>query len=449
MSQIPTTEDRFAIIRAIANACSFAEMDRLTHVCIGERVIHEIAAPGSKQFEIAQLALDWFDRRGYENNLISIIVRAKALEGGDAAAQLEKTVMRVLPSALSVSPAVDGHVDRVVAALNELKATLSRGQNKERVGIFKSALKEVAVRICRLMIYKELHDNLHRIQLSPKWKLLHYAGQLNKEGGEEAGDYITLTLQQITVAVSACRNLVQRFTAETESTQQEIFWIDGMEDATNRCEKGLENGDLGAIKNGLNKIFLLIDTNSQRLNNSIFAETKSLPLSALEKPLTEMDGEATNAQVDNTLSAIALLRSVLMNRVAAHNRLQEAEMNMEILSQYLRHPDEESLVSSFADLWPEIKDTVETLTVYGLGTRAVGVDSKRIDAVESALAELASSPRGNQSTRSLIVGLELAFNKFHDRARIQFFEVDSQLKSDFGKLSEIARSLDTLIGELQ
>jgi hypothetical protein len=348
-------------------------------------------------------------------------------------------------------PVVQKQVHNVVEVLKSLQNSV--GDNEVRTTIIqsKAALNSIIETIGKLTTYKGLHENLHRLQLVSKRILRRSARRITKPTDEISMAYLRNYVSQVLTESAGSTALVRQLHRAEDSTT-ELLWIKQMNAVAKRCEDGLDNLNPGKVSVCIDLLTETIDDQSPRLNNLIFAVTSVLPFSHLAKMLNVIRTNLPHVSVDveRALAAINELTSVLLSRVAAHDRLQLAEHNLSILENRLENPDE-IILSEFAALWPETKSTVHAFSAIGTQRGETIIDLKQIEVVDALLlgleATIDKDSRISKETAT-VKELDIKFAKFHGNARLQFFQVDRQLKADFDDLIAIDRSLQDLLGRV-
>ncbi|MCK1319606.1 MULTISPECIES: hypothetical protein [unclassified Bradyrhizobium] len=443
MSDIENQADRIALADAIGKVCTFDDMDVLLRICFGEGVIKEVP-PSDRPSAFVLNCLDWADRRGIETNLVALVLRYRS-DSDEGSTKLRKLVERIMPAALHAEPSVSDKVDAVVAQLDRIRSSLSASQLNQLVRSSSSVLNEAIEGIESLLRYKALHDALHRLQLVSRRNLLKQAKKFMTDSDSE--EMLRSYNRQIDATLSTSRAEVSTLN-RAQDRQIEQQWIDFLGRYGRQLETGLNKRDLGEVRVNINLIVNETDDTLGRLNDLIFAITKSLPLLKLAKQLEELRSQTSfeNA-VNSTPTTIRDISRILFSRVAVHNQMQLTETNMSVLAETLAHPDE-LVLEDFTTLWPDVKSTLKLLA--GLGLLADKQLERAEDRVDACVLDIergtSDKPELSERYLQLVASLEQAFSDLHMKTRVQFVEVDRQLKSDIEKLYGIAQSLRAIVG---
>ncbi|WP_413990952.1 hypothetical protein ACMDCR_02210 [Labrys okinawensis] len=440
-------ENIFALSRAIGEMCDFAELRDLIGICYGESIF-AISYEQQPRHQIARECVDWALKCGILENFVAIVLRAKSEDQRFAA--FKALVEQVIPAALAAPPSVLSGVDTVISGLDQLNAHLNKDHVRQQLDKSRQNLADVRQRINLLAVYKGLHDNLHRLQITQTRTLLQAAASAARDPADL--EVVQAHIDNVFHTVSAAQTLVANADAIAVIAGFDLSWINEMRAVALRCQDGLDTAQTGAVRNAVKRIAGIADSQSTLLNKGIFNAATKLPLADLAGALSAI-GE-TDRDIEPSLrpaiAAIGDLQRSLMGRVATHNRLQAAQENLSLLAGCLDNPNDQ-ILSEMTDLWPETRTAVLTVSSYGLepATNAIDIYGDKVDGILLQVEQAQNQPDFDPRTAISVKSLQQALASFQRKANVQFFEIDCKLKADFDSIFRISERLGMTLGGLQ
>lgn len=437
--------DVIALSDRIGELYTFEELGNLTLVCNNE-AITGITFQEQPRSDIAQDCLEWARNRGILANFLACVLYARRRDPAYPA--LLELVKAALPDALSAPHNVQPQVCAVVAGIGSLEALMARDEVRRQVATSRERLTAVGASITLLVIYKSLHDILHRLRTTPIRTLLLAA----RNAGEDPVCYQTIAnhIGETLRAVTDIRAVLAPPDRASLLDDYDRSWIEAMKQFADHSQDGLDNGLPARIRIGLLQIDKILIEQSPQLNRFIFNAANKLPLANLAQALqgvTEVDA-LFDAQIAPAVTAIGELRQTLLDRVTAHDRLQTVEGDLSILAICLDDEDGGLIIEHMAELWPKTRSAALSTMSLNPGPPTYVFGNKDADRVDASLLGIESAeadPAMAGQTRTKIKDFRTAFSAFQNKVNRFFVEVDSRLKSDFESTAQISGRLRSVI----
>jgi len=307
-----------------------------------------------------------------------------------------------------------------------------------------------------LETYKNLHDSLHNIQLTP-FSYLRLAVRGMSESTVNI-QMLRMYHDQVRAAHTIAESWAVRIPDGNLSRSSEEHWINNMEAAAAKYQEAIDDKDVRMASLALNVIRRILETEPVRLNNLINVASKTLPLADLMTTLQEIidalgendaDAAASVTAFRNALSSLHDLHAHLRARVVEHDLWQEADNVLWSIERAFEMPAHDAILE-FAILWPEAKATIQSLANDAADETWANKITRYSDNLDDGLlhveSQLPAEDDGDEV--SFKDGLRQGFDAYRREARYKFFSVDHQLKEDCAELVQISEPLETILQEL-
>lgn len=441
------SESIIALANGVGDLCTFRELGDLTLVC-NDEPITGISFEQQPRRDIARDCIDWAAKTGILTNFIACVLYSKSKDPGFP--PFQALVKTVLPGALDAAPSVQPQVYAVVSGISHLEELMKRDEVRGQLAASRDKLMSITQSINLLVIYKTLHDTLHRLQTTQTRTLLQAA--LTAVDDQISSEMIAGYIGATNRAVTDIRGLI---TAPEKAMLLNGFdqsWIDILKQSASKCQDGLDNGLPARIRIALRSIAIILSEQSPLLNKYIFNSANRLPFADLAAALGSVSGldKLYAGALDPAIAAITELRKNLIDRVTAHDRLQTVEQNLSILAECL-DDSADLILGQMAELWPETRSSALSTNGLDLGPATYVIDQKDSDRVDGCLLDIErmqSDPALAAKVPDQVKALKRAFFIFQSKVGSHFFEVDSKLKSDFDSTAQISNRLQAIVGAL-
>ncbi|HYK01998.1 MAG TPA: toll/interleukin-1 receptor domain-containing protein [Thermoanaerobaculia bacterium] len=288
---------------------------------------------------------------------------------------------------------------------------------------FRLRFEQVCESIQRLADFKDIHDQLHYLQLHCYEEIVREASSL--EDDDQAADDLTLHLQELRLILDE----IGRVTSRTSFNDLSLVWVDELESAYQRAFSAVAARDEQELKAAAKTIDRVLGLQSAKINVRLNAAARQLNLTEVSIAMgyicehgeaAELD-EATLREVRDVRNAVEQLRENLRLLVRDHDDWQEADTELRRCA---------SDPSELAESWAVVKLKVGVLA--GNAEWAIGLrrEEQRIDSALSA-----NEPRQ----------LQRFFRLYRRQAVDRFFRVDSMLKRQCDELRKVGEPLATIV----
>ncbi|WP_448949909.1 hypothetical protein [Labrys neptuniae] len=437
--------DFIALSNKLGELYEFDDYANITLIC-GNEPITAVTFKDQPRADIAKDCLKWAINRGILVNFVACTLYARRKDPGYQS--LLALVTTALPDALNLPANVQSDVYDVVSGISSLEALMTRDEVRQQIVSSRDRLAAISASINLLVIYKSLHDILHRLQTTPLATLLLAADKAVDDpvGSEMIAGHIEAANRALT-DIGAL--LTQPESASLPDSYDQS-WVDLLKQFADQCQDGLDSGKTIRIRMALQNINRILDGQSTQLNRLIFNAANKLPFADLTTTLqdvTKLDtGLAT--ELNPAITAIGELRQTLLNRVTAHDRLQTVEYDLTYLADCLNAEDGHLILGQMAELWPKTRSNALSANALNPGPATYVLGQKEGDQVDACLLGIETSEADSSLTSQIperIRELRKAFTMFRRKVGAFFFEVDSRLKSDFESTAQISGRLRVVV----
>ena len=445
--------------KALGDLFDFHELGVIVHKCAGEPEMNGIAAESIPRRDIARKTLTWAENYGFTKPFLMHTIAARPNN-----AELRELIGKAYPQALEAAPETKAQVETVVSALRNAQTELSDPGVKQAIATSTKKLGQIVSSLRLLETYKNLHDSLHNVQLTP-FSYLRPAVRGMKEGPANV-QMLRMYHDQVRMAHTMASSWVERIPDGTLSRDSEEHWIHNMASAAAKYQEAIDEGNIGVASLALNAIRRILETEPIRLNNLINVASKNLPLEDLMATLREImealkakqGGETSENGGPSTRSASLIafenahaslkdLHALLRARVVEHDMWQEADNALWSIERAFEMPAEDAIIE-FTILWPEAKAAIMSLANNAANDAWAEKIKRYADNLDDGLLHVEGQLGENDDSGgevSLKDGLRQSFDAYRREARYKFFSVDHQLKEDCAALVQISEPLETIL----
>jgi len=453
--------------KALGDLFDFHELGVIVHKCAGEPEMNGISAENLPRWDIARKTLIWAEQYGYTKSFLSHTVAARPNN-----AELRELIAKAFPQALEVAPETRAQVETVVSALRNAQSELDAPGVKRAIASSTAKLEQIVTSLRLLETYKNLHDSLHNIQLTP-FSYLRLAVRGMAESAVNV-QMLRMYHDQVRTAHTVASSWVERLQDGVLSREAEEHWIQNMQAAAEKYQEAIDSGNVRMASLALNVIRRILETEPIRLNNLINVASKNLPLADLTATLREImdalgagqdrsdhSGEPPSAGVasanspslaafENAHGSLQDLHALLRARVVEHDMWQEADNVLWSIERAFEMPAHDAIIE-FSILWPEARASIASLADNAADAGWAEKIRRYAESLDDGLLQveeqLGDEDDGDDEV-SFKDGLRQSFDAFRREARYKFFSVDHQLKEDCAALVQISEPLETILQDL-
>ena len=327
--------------------------------------------------------------------------------------QLERLIRAIKrgPEAAAVK------IDVVNAGLRTLADLIAGGPARDALLEFRFRFESIAARIDRMATWKEVHDQLHHVQLHCYDRVIADLPRLGKE--ELVVDAMAQYCDTLQQAVDRLRILGQKPLFDNAK----LAWLPTLERAHTMLCAGIDAADQAVVRKAASLIDRVLASEPPRIDARLSDAASELELASVIDAVAlvcttakekQLEGEKL-ATLEEALAEMERLDDTLEELVRNHALWQDVDVVM-------RRVDTNVEMDSFelVDTWPDLKKQVALLTA-ATTEWAKGI-AKVAESVEKAIAENDAG------------GMARHFRRFRQRAVMRFFAVDTDLNEQCREL---------------
>lgn len=309
--------------------------------------------------------------------------------------------------------------------LEALIKLMSDAAVREDVGKFEAHFHSSAKQIGVLGYYKDLHDQLHTLQLQCYQRLIRLLQDVKKSPDDsspwENGFELEMVIQEI-------KWRLEQLADPEIVSQRGVYWVPKLIETLNLLSLALRNFDVRQMEKTLGTVGRVLRVEPDRLNLSLREAARALPLGELVVSLSRVcdrldRGRAASGAVGSLkegVAALGKLASRLDSLIGQHDKWQTLDVE-------LMRAEAEGL-AELAASWPDLKKDTEA---QFQGRTEEWVPLLAHDAEKLTQAIAAQEP--NQ--------IRQYFRSFRNRVGLQFYRADLMLKKLCEELSRAREPL--------
>jgi hypothetical protein len=309
--------------------------------------------------------------------------------------------------------------------LEALIKLMSDAAVREDVGKFEAHFHSSAKQIGVLGYYKDLHDELHTLQLQCYQRLTRLLRDVKSAPNDSSPWEDGFELEMI---IEEVRWRLDQLADPEVVSQRGVTWVPKLIGTLHLLPQALRNCDVQQLEKALGAVGRILRVEPDRLNSSLREAARALPLGELVVSLSRVcdrldRGRATPDAVDSLkegVAALGKLASRLDSLIEQHDRWQTLDVE-------LMREEAEGL-AELAASWPDLKKDAE---VQCQGRTEEWVRLLTHDAEKLTRAIAAQEP--NQ--------IKQYFRSFRNRVVLQFYQADLMVKKVCEELSRAREPL--------
>jgi len=271
--------------------------------------------------------------------------------------------------------------------------------------------------IDRLADFKDVHDQLHQLQVQCYDMIVREANRL--ESDDEAVENLTIHTASLQSVTEKIRSISKR----ASFTGIKCDWIDNLTTAHQRLLAAIEEREMSGVMQAARMIDRILAVQPALFNTRLVEAANALHLDDLLGTIKEVMTKLGNAAevLQATKAMIETLCGDLKNLLADHDRWQETDTDLRRVE---KNPEE------LMDAWPHLKSRISELVGSGDWAQPLQKEEQSID---SAIA--------TSNQKEMCSHLRL----LRRHAVIRFYKVDSELKERCDTLRTARKPLEFMV----
>jgi hypothetical protein len=330
-------------------------------------------------------------------------------------------------------PAADTAVkiDVVNEGLRTLADLIAGGPTRDALLEFRFRFEGIARGIDRLATWKEVHDQLHHVQLHCYDRVVADLPRLEQD------ELVVDAMMQYCDTLQEAIDRLRILGAKPLFENAKLTWLATLERAHQMLCAGVDTRDTAGVKKAASLIDRVLASEPPRVDARLSDAACELELQAVIDAIAVVCRSAKEKQLepaklgklDDALAELERLDDTLHELVRNHALWQDVDVVM-------RRVDTNLDTDSFelVDSWPDLKKQVAVLTAATTDW-AKGI-SKLAASVEKAIAENDSG------------GMARYFRRYRQRAVMRFFAVDTDLNEQCRELRKAGDPLAAVVQAL-
>jgi hypothetical protein len=411
----------------ICDAFDAGSLEMLVQFKLGRSLFNLVAPAQSMRqtaFELVKVA----EQEGWTKALIQAIygARQNKQEVIDFCSKYAPFVLEAGDLNAQIRSARQG-----VSALSELVRQMANSAARATINGFRESFEQGRRKFDFLYRYKQLHDDLHDLQVTFLPVVAAEVERLSSNpGGTQAlKRYVFQLRDRPPKVLESARGL--------PTEEIEMYWIENFRQAVDDLDHSVDDetpdSDRFALAHSAVNSLLALAIELPRINSLLVAQANELPLLRLIEAMRKIRGQAGTMEhsrsyerLNQGLEGLLLVEPRLAGLVKEHLEWQRIERGLSLAK------PSRSAAETFPR-WPDLKKRVDKLC----DLRSTEERSSRIQRLAQRLDE------AGQSADAIRIGGWLS--DFCELSALQFHEVDKSLKAICEKLLEIAEALNLLL----
>jgi hypothetical protein len=415
----------------IGHSFELVELDAVVFRSTGGKLFKDFVPEGDTHVITAFRLLNAL----VERNQV-VLFLAHVLTSKPANQTLRGLIEQACPPALTAEIDIGKQIPTVLAGLVTTRNMLRDPTVRQALAQSRDALEAVVRNIDILEVYKNLHESLHKLQITSFASLRKRVKKLADDPSllEDLREYN----EAIALSYGTARDWAEQLPEGPTSRGLEIIWIDELQAASEKYQGCLVTINAAEIMTALKEVRVVLRQVPFHLNKVVFATAQALPLQDLTDALGKISAAIGDAhpEITTAYSSMRNLHITLLGRVKEHKLWQEVDNKIWDLEETFDRPPDEAR-EDFIFGWPGTKSATSALADLDPMASWSESTKKNIARVDN---ELAREGAGKE--------LWNHFDAYRRDARGRFFRVNAQLKKECAHLVKIGAPLRAIMEDL-
>ncbi|HUR80578.1 MAG TPA: toll/interleukin-1 receptor domain-containing protein [Thermoanaerobaculia bacterium] len=314
-------------------------------------------------------------------------------------------------------------IEVVNEGLRTLADLIAGGPARDALLEFRFRFETIAASIDRLATWKEVHDQLHHVQLHCYDRVV---ADLPRLGDDElVADAMMQYCDTLLQAVDRLRQLAAKPLFENKP----LTWLATLERAQKMMCEGVDARDRDGVKKAASLVDRVLASEPPRIDARLSDAAGELQLQAILDALSVVRGSAKEKQLEDALAEMERLDDTLQELVRSHTLWQDVDVVMRRVDTNL-----DTDTFELTDSWPDLRKQITILTAAS-GEWAKGI-AKLAESVQKAIDE------------NDVHAMARHFRRYRQRAVMRFFAVDTDLNEQCRELRKAGDPLAAIVEAL-
>jgi hypothetical protein len=414
-------EFRKKTIEAIGEVLTEDEIVSVVRAATGNDIFNVYAGKNDPRAIQLSKTLDQLELEGTERWLLTYLLIAIARE------KIRKLIVKTWPKTLVGLPQAEDQVTSALKYLNTLLKVPLSSDLKYELKVKQAAFEEIRQRIATLYAYKNLHEDLHQLNLKLTF------GELVQSTGGTGPDFGSIA-KQCDATLGEAPSFAPLLGENSEETKTELGWISRLQAISTSLKSAMAAADTAACLSAVDDIKQLIKVQLARLNGQVFKAATDLSFEALTYDLP--DDIEDEAAFNDLVHAIRELKPTVLARALKHHLWQETENDISVVEDFFNIPGQE--VADISEPWYAVKSRVLWLAELDPDDPWAKQAREYSDEIEDGLV----------GKKTMDDQIRAHFETYRNLFRFRFLAIDNTLKLDCGSLRRIDGPLTEILKEL-
>lgn len=420
------------LIGLIKDAFNKGDLKQLVHVKLGTEMYKDWVPDGQTFKADVYMLVTTLDKLGSLADFIKAVLAARP-ERDDLQAQLPEILSTLSAQSLTNS-------DNAAAIKNTVEGVASKMQLAPVRRIImdsRDVLTELTGKIELLRAYKNLHDALHTVKM--QFRSLDTSSRLMASKPAYAGDFSQAVMFMEILATSMEATFLTLPTMPPNIRQVERVWLDSFNAAISTAKQAANQNDTGTARQGVLEVRRILSWEPPRIDGMLSSTAEGIDLSKLKVIFSSAAALPDLAEDIAMLDAGRVATEQLLRQVKAqiiqHAKWQAIDRMLAGADDILRTASAKK-PWDFDALWKSMKEIINAL----MATEPQSEWAKKIAAAVVKVDETRLTNDWKQ--------LRKDFERYKQEAIVQFYIVDTNLKTLAGEVNKIGEPLRNLLNDL-